>query len=329
MKTAVMYIGMAALVYLAAQLLKEQKDKFAWIGRILTFIVFSLVTCMGFKIGSNKSAINDIGTIGLYSLIISVTSLAATIVALHLIRKAMKFDAYGNKKIAIEAAYLEKKTQSDKGKVKEPMIGRTTLLYMCGVITGFGFGYFAVIKFGFIDYETGYMASSIYITTALYIMVLLVGVDMGLEGNMGKVFKETGIKVLAFPLVTAISTLAAVFLCALFMPYTFQEMLAIGCTFCWYSLAPNIIIDAGFVSAGAVAFLANFSRVILSLLLIPTVARKIGYVETIGMPAAASMDVCIATIEKSTNKRTALYAFASGAVFTVLIPIIVPMIVGV
>ncbi|MBR5489465.1 MAG: LysO family transporter, partial [Firmicutes bacterium] len=55
---------------------------------------------------------------------------------------------------------------------------------------------------------------------------------------------------------------------------------------------------------------------------------RVGYLETVGMPCAAAMDVCIATITQATNKETAVYAFASGVLFTAAIPIVVPLIVG-
>ncbi len=62
--------------------------------------------------------------------------------------------------------------------------------------------------------------------------------------------------------------------------------------------------------------------------MIPAVAKRVGWLETVGMSVAAAMDVCIGSITEATDKETALYAFASGVVYTVLIPLIVPMIVG-
>ena len=135
-------------------------------------------------------------------------------------------------------------------------------------------------------------------------------------------------KTLIFPLVVGIATLIGVFVCTIFMEYNAHESLMIGATFCWYSLAPNIIIDGGYVAAGAVAFLSNFFRVILTLITVPIVAQKIGYVETTGMAVAASMDVCIGTIESSTNKTCAIIAFVTGCVYTFIIPVTMPIIVS-
>ena len=76
------------------------------------------------------------------------------------------------------------------------------------------------------------------------------------------------------------------------------------------------------------AFLSNFFRVIITLITVPIVAQKIGYVETTGMAVAASMDVCIGTIESSTNKTCAIIAFVTGCIFTFIIPVTMPIIVS-
>jgi uncharacterized membrane protein YbjE (DUF340 family) len=58
------------------------------------------------------------------------------------------------------------------------------------------------------------------------------------------------------------------------------------------------------------------------------VAETFGYIETVGLPQAAAMDVCIATIEGATNKATTALAFFSGVVFTMVIPVFLPILVG-
>ena len=85
-------------------------------------------------------------------------------------------------------------------------------------------------------------------------------------------------------------------------------------------------MEAGMISAGAYAFLTNFLRDMISILVIPWVADRFGYVETVGLPQAAAMDVCIATIEGATNKATTALAFFSGALFTIFIPVFLPII---
>ncbi|MBR6473626.1 MAG: lysine exporter LysO family protein [Firmicutes bacterium] len=326
MVTALLYLGFAGLGYFIGSRFRDKKDKFGWLGRLLTFIVFSLITCMGYKMGSSESVIHDIMEIGINSVILAVVPLLFTIAGLSITRRLVGYNKTGEL-----VPKDERKLKGSSGRSSgtgKTVIPRTTFLYMGGVLMGFVFGYFMVVKNNIIDFEKGYSVVGTYITYALYMMVFLVGVDLGFDGTAPKLMKQAGLKTLIFPLVVGIATLVGVYACTFFMEYDAHESLMIGATFCWYSLAPNIIIDGGFVAAGAVAFLSNFFRVIITLITVPIVAQKVGYVETTGMAVAASMDVCIGTIESSTNKTCAIIAFVTGCVFTFLIPVTMPIIVA-
>ncbi len=333
MKTVIVYLGLAAAGYAAAIPLRKKKELFDWTGTFLMVLVRFLVLIMGFRIGSNGEVVGNLGTIGLQSLLIAVASLAAAIGALHVLRRVMGYDRYGRPvsgqtppgKISAPGG----SDRTEKGSSMTPSIlNRSTVTMMLSVLVGFAAGFLLVLKLGMMDYDAAYRVSGGLVTWGLYIMVFLVGMDMGFDGTIVTVFRESGLKILVFPLVTAAATLAAVLLCGLLTPLSLQETAAVGVTFCWYSLGPNIMMEAGMVVAGAYCFLVNFFRVLLSLVLIPAVAERVGYLETTGMPCAAAMDVCIATITQATNKETAVYAFASGVVFTAAIPIVVPLIAG-
>lgn len=335
MKTLVIYLGMAAIGYAMAIPMRKQKERLKWIGKILSIVVLSLVFSMGFRIGSNESVINDFSSIGLYSVVFAVVPLAATVLSLNAARTIMGFDKqgiykYGNaarQQDRIECETL-KKSPFEGEKRKKSFFANSTFHIGCAVILGAILGYILVIGIKVLEYERIYLIGGYYITYALYTMVFLVGVDMGLDGTAIQRFKTAGLRIFAFPFITGVATILTVIICGMFMPLSIREVMGIGCTFCWYSLGPNIIMDAGYVTAGAIAFLANFLRVIISLFTIPLVAEKFGFIETTGMPIAASMDVCIATIEIATNKETAIYAFVSGCVYTVAVPLLVPLIVS-
>ena len=217
---------------------------------------------------------------------------------------------------------------ADKTDTGKSFLSGSTVRIGIAVLVGLIAGYLVVLRFGLLRFDLTNKAIGVYITYALYTMVFLVGVDMGLDGTAIQKFKQAGVRILVFPFTTGFATIITVLICGYFMPLTVREILSIGCTFCWYSLAPNIIMEAGYVNAGAIAFLANFMRVIFSLILIPTIAGKVGYLETTGMPIAAAMDVCIATIQGATNKETSMCAFVSGCVYTAIVPLVVPLIVA-
>ena len=328
MKIAIMYLGIAAVGYLIAAFLSSQKNRFTWIGSFLPMIVTALIFTMGFRIGENKEVVDNIGTIGIQSLIMAVISLAICIAVMSLVRRLMGYDRYAFRKGDPKTAGSEGASEDPSGeqKPKAKLLSKSTVRYLVAVIIGFAFGYLLVLRFEVFSFTTASTVSGTFVTYALYVMVFLVGMDLGFDGSLPEVFRTAGIRALAFPLAAAVGTLIAMGLMLLFMDLSIKEMVCVGCTFGWYSLGPNIIMDAGMITAGAYAFLVNFLRDMISILIIPWVAERFGYIEAIGLPQAAAMDVCIATIEGATNKATTALAFFSGAIFTIIVPVFLPII---
>ena len=329
MTTLLSYLGSALLGYLLARAVKAHKEKFSWTLRLLAVVVTSLVFSMGLKIGSNEEVIGNLGHIGIYGLLFCYVPLAATILGLHLTRRLMGYNHEG-KLVGEKGADFDEKLNSGAATQvsKVPFYKTSSFRYLIAVLLGFCLGYFGIVKLHLINADSLNSVLGTYITVALLAMVFLVGMDMGFDSaGVGGSLKISW-RVLMFPLITGIATLITGLILGLFVPLSTKEVLAITCTFCWYSLAPNIIINAGFVTAGAIAFLANFLRVLSSLITIPIIAKRVGWIETVGMPVAASMDVCIGTITEATDKTIAVYAFISGVFYTALIPLLVPLIVA-
>jgi len=170
--------------------------------------------------------------------------------------------------------------------------------------------------------------ASLGIKIGLCILLFFVGLDLGTEGTVIDNFKRVGIRIFVFPFVVAAATLMASSLAGVMFGFSLKESLAIGAGFGWYSLAPGIIMDAGYLTASAVSFLHNVMRELLAILFIPLVAKKIGHVETTGMPGAAAMDVCLPIVEKATSGEIAVYSFISGLILSALVPVLVPIIIS-
>ena len=113
-------------------------------------------------------------------------------------------------------------------------------------------------------------------------------------------------------------------MCTLFLPIPANESLAVGAGFGWYSLGAAIIMDAGFEVAGAISFMHNVMREICSVIFIPIVARRIGYVESVALPGSNGMDICLPIVEQATNGTVAIYSFITGFMVTMAVPLLVP-----
>ena len=324
MKTAILYLGIAAIGYFIGIRFGKILHRGSAIGIILAADVTVLIFIMGFRIGGNSEIVSQIKEIGLASLFMAIAGLVATIAGLFLLRKLL-----GYNRVAEKATLINEDKKETNEAERPPVLSKSTIRYLLALVTGYVLAYILVIKRGIVDEKMITDISGTVVTILLYILVFLVGEDMGNDGSFFTVFKTIGLRILLFPLVTGICTIVATLLCGLILPINVKESLAIACTFGWYSLGPTIIMDAGMISTGAYAFLTNFFRDMISLITIPVVASRIGYLETVGMPQAAAMDVCIGTFSSTTNQTTTMFAFASGAIFTAIIPILVPLLVSI
>ena len=124
-----------------------------------------------------------------------------------------------------------------------------------------------------------------------------------------------------------IGTLLFSFAASFLLPLQIKEPVAAGAGFGWYSLAPTLLAPYS-LTLSAIAFLSNVLREIFSIIAIPIVSRSIGYLECVSLPGAAAMDTVLPVIVGATHERITVYAFLSGLILSLLVPILVPLIIA-
>lgn len=195
-----------------------------------------------------------------------------------------------------------------------------TKLVLGSVAVGIGLGY-AVLPDSFIE-STEYI-----IVVGLSILLFLIGMDIGKAGTVVQNFKKAGLKIMVFPVANILGTFAGALVGSLFISATAMEALTVGAGFSWYSLAP-LMIEPVSAEVAAMSFMHNVMRELAGIILIPVVAKKIGYIETTALPGAAAMDVCIPIVERTTSPDVAVYSFVMGVVLSVAVPTFVPIFLG-
>ncbi len=165
---------------------------------------------------------------------------------------------------------------------------------------------------------------------ALYALMLLVGISMGSELRHSLTMIRTmHLKILLVPFTTVLGTLLGVCLFSLFVPsFKVQDSLAVGSGMGYYSLSSIYITQLRGETLGAIALIANLIRELVSLLLIPTIARYFGKFAPISSAGATSMDTCLPIITHSVGKQYALLAVFHGTILTLLVPFLVSFILS-
>lgn len=340
-----LYLGHAVLGYIVGYFVREKKNKLEWRGKVSTIAIIVMVFSMGMRMGANDEVIENLSSIGLYSLLITAIIFTFSLTATSLTRRALGLDSLGylrnqghnNGKSSVTSSKTSSEMSDENQMImeseinnaeeKEKKLDSMTIMVILAVLIGGLIAYF--LSQGTIsDFEKFDHIMGLMITIGLCILLFFVGLDMGLEGTVFTQIKTVGFRVLVIPVAVIGGSLLGAVVCGIILPLSMKEALAIGSGLGWYSLAPGIIIDHGLVVASAISFLHNIMREVLSFVLIPVVAKKIGYIETIALPGAAAMDVCLPIVERQTRSDIAIFSFVSGLVASFVVPVLVPLVLN-
>ena len=309
-------------------------SKASIISFIETAMICVLIFVMSARIGANEEIAGNLGTIGVYGLLSTVIIFIMTILVTYITRKLLGFDAKG--KSAERAAITDVETseealdniqKADVSASGEFKIDKMAVFIVVFVVLGLMTGHFLVNKV-FSSYEDFESLAAMMLRIALSILMFLVGFEIGIDESGGGDFRTAGLKILFFPVTTIVGAILGGIVLSLIIPVTLRESLAIASGFGWYSMAPVLIMGSGHLTASAISFVHNLTRELLSMLIVPFVARYVGFIEAACVPGSPSMDVCLPIIERSTNSTTVVYAFLNGFLVSGTVPVLVPLFIG-
>ncbi len=160
------------------------------------------------------------------------------------------------------------------------------------------------------------------LTPALYLLLVLVAFDLKLT--------RAGLKRLAVPVTAAVAGagLAALLFSAI-AGAGLRLSLASSFAFGWYSLAGPLVATRLGAVAGLLAFLTNFFRENLTMVLAPTVGPRAGPEVLTAMGGATAMDTTLYFITTYADREAGSLALGSGLVLTVLASLLLPFLLSV
>jgi len=319
----VLYLSIMLVCYLFSDLVVKNKEKFAKMVSPLSNVLYLLIFTMALRIGSNEEVISNLGTIGVQAFITNAMAVFGSIFMAFIARKLMKLDKKGLK-ITDENKSEE---SSEKDKTRSLSGLKSSMVTLSVAAIGILVGYLILPKISG-EYDQFQSVCGDLIQVFLCILLASVGLDLGLQGHIVEKFKAIGLKLLVLPVAIMIGTFGTGIIYGLVSDFSMREALGIFGGMAWYSLAPAIIMEAGYIEAAAVSFLHNIFREISAILFIPLAADKLGYYESLAIPASPGMDCCLPTVEKFTNGECTIYSLISGIVLSTGIPIWMPLIMG-
>lgn len=162
---------------------------------------------------------------------------------------------------------------------------------------------------------------------ALYFLMFLVGIGVGSDQKVLQVLRNMNLKILLVPLCVIIGTALGLSVLYLLYPvYNYNEYMAIGAGYGYYSLSSIFITEISGELLGVVALLSNIIREIITLLFTPVFFKYFGKLAPISSGGATAMDTTLPVITKFVGKEYAIVSVFSGVVLTILVPLIIPLI---
>ena len=321
--------------YIIAAKNRHREEKLAFVQKALMPVVYILVLIMGLRMGVNEQVTSNLGTIGIQSLIITVFAVVGSMLFITGVRKIMGMDKYGNLKVKTEQKVViddtAAKTPADEKQKLSKSDIQSTCIILGLVVVGMLAGYFIIAGMMPQILDEFDVISGHSLTVFLCCLLFCVGFDLGMQGTVISSIREVGVRALAFPFAAVIGSIVIGTAASMFFGFTMREGIAISAGFGWYTYAPTVIASAGseFMVASAVSFMHNVIREVSGIVLIPILAKKIGYLEMTGIPGVAAMDVCMPIVERSCRHDTVVYSFAVGLLMCIVTSLLVPLAMGV
>lgn len=285
-----------------------------WLSPLQRLALMVLITALGIQLGANDEVIASLGQIGASALLITALSMAGSVACVFLLRRfVLKLDAQGR---PLDGSGEEDGPKQGGGKADNSLTKWIVAAVALGMLAG-----------RFVIPASVSAHCGTVINVGLYLLLFLVGLDMGRQGTMLADVRAAGFRVLLVPVAVAVGTLGCALLAGLVLPMGMKDAAAASAGFGWYSLAPTLLAPYS-LSVSAVAFLSNVLREVISIIAVPLVARHVGYIECVALPGAAAMDTVLPVVVGATHERITIYSFASGVVLSLAVPVLVPMIVG-
>ena len=332
MAYVLLYLACMIVCYFVASKLRNHREILSKIINVVTLAsVFMLVLMMGMRMGSNEEIIASLGTIGLQAFIFTIVVVIGGVFSVMAARKLLGIDKFGRLKAQAKGQTNDEIAESEAEADTEEGGGSAALmtwLIIIAVVLGLLFGYF-YLRVNVADIDGFNDKVGNVMTLGLCIMIGSIGFDMGLSGTVIAQVKHIGFRVLIFPAAVIVGTAVSSVIMSFFLPLSVRECIAIGFGFGWYTFAPVAISSAGYVMAGAVSFMHNVFRETFGIILLPILAKKIGYIEACSLPGVAAGDMGLSLVEKALRPDIVVYSFAIGMSESILIPLLVTLAIGV
>ena len=163
----------------------------------------------------------------------------------------------------------------------------------------------------------------------LYLLLFLVGIGVGSTKNILKLLRSVSWRIFLIPGSVIFGTFMGTFVYAMLdSSMSLRSCWAVGAGFGYYSLTGVLVKEIAGEGLGVIALLSNLLREVLTLLFTPLLAKYFGKSGPVSAGGATSMDTTLPVISRYTGTEYVAISVFSGLILTLLVPFIIPLVLG-
>ncbi|PWD98573.1 lysine exporter LysO family protein [Marinilabilia rubra] len=281
--------------------------------KLVAIAVFALLFFLGVSVGSDPRIVNNISILGWQAVLLSS---GAIIGSLLLARLMASF--FRKKEVS---ANKQERTNTTIGSRLMQMLRNQSLWILLFFAAGIILSVYEITP-RFLGHED-------VSTATLYTMMIFVGSGIGSDPRALDILKQTSFHILIVPVIVIVGSIGGSLIIAQFLDnVNSANGMAVGAGFGYYSLSAIIIGKISGGEMGVIALLSNIFREVFTLVAAPLVVKWFGQLGAIVSGGATAMDTTLPVIIKATGKEYAVISIFSGIILSVLVPVLVPLLLG-
>jgi uncharacterized membrane protein YbjE (DUF340 family) len=165
----------------------------------------------------------------------------------------------------------------------------------------------------------GKWISNYAFNASLLLLLFVMGVQLGMDREAAAKMRRTGLRILVVPFAVASGSIFGGLLAGFVLGKSVVGAMAVSAGYGWYTLAGPLVGQLLGGQWGAIGFVANFLRELMTVITLP-LTRKAGKNVPVAFGGATTMDTTLPVIVRYCGSEALITAFSSGFVLSVLAP---------
>ncbi len=159
----------------------------------------------------------------------------------------------------------------------------------------------------------------------LMLLMFSVGISVGTNRELFQKLRRMDLRVWMVPVGVILGSLLGSALCGVLAPFGFLPTLSVGAGMGWYSLSGVMLSDFYGAEVGALAFLSNLLRELISFLTIPLAVRYLNPYAAIALAGATSEDTTLPILMRHSSAEMVVYSVINGVLTSAAVPVLLRM----